>query len=945
MKLTTTTLLLLFITCCSYSQNNNEKPVQKFLKFEKQITSSQEALNEFSNLYKLPKATNFKSIYSNEDRMGGVHEKFQQYLNTIKVEFGTAIVHSLNGVVTSVNGEMYQVANSNSNAVLTKDNALEKAVQHVNAKSYLWENPAEAKLMGYSKPVGELVYLPLLEKNTVVLAYKFDIYATMPISRQEIYIDAQTGKVLLTNAIIKHADKLISSQKLENNSKKIEEAISLALGTAATRYSSSKPIQTKLIGSSYVLNDETRGLGIFTYNMRKGTNYSAAVNFTDNDNNWTALEYNNANKDNGALDAHWGAGTTYDFWKNVFNRNSYDNNNAPIKSYVHYDVKFDNAFWNGSFMTYGDGNNMDVLTSLDVCAHEIGHAICTYTANLVYANQSGAMNEGFSDIWGACIEHYGRTGALTGTISPNVWKIGEDLASNPLRSMSNPLSRNDPDTYLGQNYYTGTADSGGVHTNSGVFNHWFYILTAGKAGTNSAPSPDTYNVSGIGLTKSAEIAYLAERDYLTPNATFLDARLATIAVASSLYCGTNPEVIAVTNAWYAVNVGEQYQSVPSDVALQNIAKTDLITCSETTFTTALTVKNQGTSAIANIAISYTIDGGTAVNSNWTGILNLCEEKQIPLSISGLTRGKHILTVTTTTTNDGRIENNTKSIKLLRNDAGTIGMVNSFTNESDALISYNESDNNSLWVKGIRDASNGTMSSNGNSIYTTNLTGNHPDETKAYLVSQCYNLASVTNPQISFSMKYDLEPNFDIAYVEYSTNFGLNWTVLGTKGTNWYSSDRTNANSGNADDCQNCPGAQWTGTNTTETTYSYSLTSLGNPQNVIFRIVFQSDPAANQKGVNIDNFVVTGTLATANFEIANIMIYPNPSNGIYTLSSPDDTITKLQVFDVSGKIIYTSPANIGNKKITELDLSAVSNGIYFVKIECDSKFVVKRILKQ
>ena len=128
-------------------------------------------------------------------------------------------------------------------------------------------------------------------------------------------------------------------------------------------------------------------------------------------------------------------------------------------------------------------------------------------------------------------------------------------------------------------------------------------------------------------------------------------------------------------------------------------------------------------------------------------------------------------------------------------------------------------------------------------------------------------ASILAPVLKFDMAYDLEPNFDIVYVEYSTDVGQTWKVLGNINSqpNWYNSDRTNESSGTDDDCQNCPGAQWTGTNTTLTEYSYDFlanAALGEPDltlegNVIFRIVFHSDPAVNEEGVIIDNLVVEG----------------------------------------------------------------------------------------
>jgi len=172
--------------------------------------------------------------------------------------------------------------------------------------------------------------------------------------------------------------------------------------------------------------------------MNRGSNYSTATEFSDNDNNWTSTEYNNSNFDNAALDAHWGTMMTLDYWRTVHNRNSFDNYGAKIKSYVHYRYNYVNAFWNGTAMTYGDGNGTTYfpLTSVDICSHEIAHAVCDYTADLIYSNESGAMNEGFSDIWGACVKRFAAP-------EKNTWLNGDEISNTgtPFRSMSNPKSK------------------------------------------------------------------------------------------------------------------------------------------------------------------------------------------------------------------------------------------------------------------------------------------------------------------------------------------------------------------------------------------------------------------------------------------------------------------------------------------------------------------------
>ena len=145
---------------------------------------------------------------------------------------------------------------------------------------------------------------------------------------------------------------------------------------------------------------------------------------------------------------------------------------------------------------------------------------------------------------------------------------------------------------------------------------------------------------------------------------------------------------------------------------------------------------------------------------------------------------------------------------------------------------------------------------------------------------------------------------------------------------------------------NCPGGQWTGTNTTFTEYSTSLYQLGGFSNMIFRIVFQSDDAANAKGVVIDDFVVEGTvLANEKFELNKVGIYPNPSKDIFNVALGNITPKMIEIFDVSGKTIYSEKdLKIVNNEFP-IDLTTASNGIYFVKITTDDQTVTKRIIKK
>ena len=556
----------------------------------------------------------FSLLSAETDALGQLHEKYQVYYKGVKVEFVAYSIHSKAGKVQTISGEGIVIPTLTVRPAIQKQQAFDLAIKHIGASTYLWENPAEAALFNYSKPQGELVLLPQENEKTntteLKLAYKFDLYATAPISRGDLYLDAKTGEVLFYNATIKHLGEHSHAKGLKGQT--ATKSGSSIAANAATRYSGAQAIETTLSGSSYILADATRGLGVNTYNMNHGTSYTAAVNFSDADNNWTAAEYANTNKDNGALDAHWGAEKTYDYWSTVHNRNSYNNAGAQIKSYVHYSSAYDNAFWNGSVMTYGDGSGtyFDILTSIDVAGHEIGHAVCTSTANLAYQKESGAMNEAFSDIWGACIEYFA---------APNksMWLIGEDIERRAghlsLRSMSNPKTELQPDTYGGTYWKTvsctptSTNDYCGVHTNSGVLNHWFYILSMGKTGTNDLGN--AYAVSGISVDKAAKIAYRLESVYLTASSTFANARTFGIQAALDLFGANSPEVIATTNAFYAVGVGAAYAG-PAD-AIAPSTPADLAASGTSFTTTNLT----WTAATDNVAVTgYDVYQGTTLKA-------------------------------------------------------------------------------------------------------------------------------------------------------------------------------------------------------------------------------------------------------------------------------------------------------------------------------------------
>lgn len=353
----------------------------------------------------------------------------------------------------------------------------------------------------------------------------------------------------------------------------------------------------------------------------------------------------------------------------------------------------------------------------------------------------------------------------------------------------------------------------------------------------------------------------------------------------------------------------------------------------------ITVKNNGLNPITTVNLTYNYNGSPQ-NFTWSGNIASGATQNINIPAFNVTKGSYNLRITATTTSDSFSDNNDGTTIFYVNNSGTVGVTNTFENTTDNLLTANSGAITSQWQRGIN--TNGVLATPGNNVYTTNFTGNYPDNVKANLYSSCYNLTNAVNPLIKFKLAYDLELNYDLVYVEYSTNMGQNWTVLGTQAPNWYNSDRTPTTTGN--DCEECKGAQWLGTNTTLTEYSYPLNFLIGQSEVIFRIVFVSDGGSNQLGVVVDDFVIEGLLSNEDFELKNIAIYPNPSTGIYNISTGNKAIDKIEVFDVTGKTIkiINNFSNINTEN--KLDLNKISNGIYFLKITSENQKTIKRIIK-
>ncbi|HSY61653.1 MAG TPA: M4 family metallopeptidase, partial [Cytophaga sp.] len=268
---------------------------------------------------------------------------------------------------------------------------------------------------------------------------------------------------------------------------------------------------------------------------------------TDGDNTWSA------NSQQSAVQAMWGAAMTYSYYSGEHGRTSWDNAGGDMIAYNNSNetgLGPNNSCWGctGNNVILGEGSTSsatDDWNTDDIMGHEFTHGVTQSEAGLVYSNESGALNESFSDIFGEMVESWSEGNCD--------YLVGADRGA--IRSFINPKTYGDPDTYLGTDWYTGTADNGGVHTNSGVQNHWFYLLSEGGSGTNDLGQ--SFNVTAITRFEARLIAYRALTEYLTSSSQYIDARKASLEAALDLYGQCSQEIISVGDAWHAVGVESQ----------------------------------------------------------------------------------------------------------------------------------------------------------------------------------------------------------------------------------------------------------------------------------------------------------------------------------------------------------------------------------------------------
>ncbi|TFG80538.1 MAG: M4 family peptidase [Chrysiogenales bacterium] len=453
---------------------------------------------------------NLRLLRIQDDPLSGIeHHRYQQYFSGLEVFGGEIIRHFKNNDLQEIDGEYYLITEMELKPFLTPEQATDFFRRDLNDLE-LEERAEEIKLLIFPVRDGEtrLAYRILLERGA-------DYSMTG-------FIDAHSGETLSRYSNIK--------------------TDTLSIGTGIGVHGEKLKLSTNYENGKYWLMDKGLNRPVKQYTYIQKENYV----LTDTDNYW--------DQDGVSVSVHAYLGLTYNYYYQVLNRHGIDNHNLNIKAVIHYPGGKDNAFWHSQYMMMffldPGAQGFQTAAALDVIAHEFSHGVTQFTSNLVYANESGALNESFSDIMGTAVEFKWQPEGA-GFLKAD-WYIGEDIYSNYgycLRNLANPNAGGYP-CHLSQKVKlpnTQAGDWGGVHTNCTIYGHAYYLLAHG--GTNKISN---IAVPGIGVEKATKIFYNAFTGYLTQTSQFVNAANGLLKSASTLFGSTSNEYQQTVKAMQAI---------------------------------------------------------------------------------------------------------------------------------------------------------------------------------------------------------------------------------------------------------------------------------------------------------------------------------------------------------------------------------------------------------
>ncbi|WP_405061496.1 M4 family metallopeptidase [Kribbella sp. NBC_01505] len=449
-----------------------------------------------------------------KDPDGTEFVRYDRTFNGLKVVGGDLIVKR--------NGESVGSVKYNYNA-----KAVGVATKPALSQSAALAKGAEAAKFKATGNKGTLVVF--VTPGKPVLAYEVvttGVKADQTPSVLHSFIDAKSGAVLAQDDEIK-------------------------TGTGNSMYAGQVSIGTSGSAPSFSLTDTSRG-GNWTTDLNGSTSGNGTT-FTDADDTWGSGAA--SDRQTAGVDAHYGSQLTWDYYKNVHGRNGIFNNGQGARSRVHYGNAYVNAFWDGTQMTYGDGQgNTKPLTAIDVAGHEMSHGVTEATANLNYSGDAGGLNESTSDIFGTLVEFNANNSTDVGD-----YLIGEKININgngtPLRYMDKPNKD-------GRSYdcWSGSVGGADPHYSSGPLNHWFYLASEGTGTktingvTYTSTACDGATFAGVGRDIVGKVWYRTLSTKLSSGSTYLDAREGAITSAKELYGNDSVECKGIQAAFSGISV-------------------------------------------------------------------------------------------------------------------------------------------------------------------------------------------------------------------------------------------------------------------------------------------------------------------------------------------------------------------------------------------------------
>jgi len=555
--------------------STNQDPLQRLNSFLKET----ELIRQLSD-----PEQDLEIIDISTDDIGFTHIKTAQKYKGIEI-YGMESTFHFNDRKELFTGRLSKIDPAlNLDPTKTTDQVIAIAIEYLRAEKKWQEiNPRSRHLFDNIEPAGKLIILSAANEKSQ-LAYEVTVQANI-IEKWKFLIDAQDGRIL----------------KAFNTSPSDGPTTATAIDLNGV----TRTIDTYQEGAEYLLvntaepmfNAGTSEGVIMTYNFNN--TYDDFSLASSPDNTWT---------NPAAVSAHYFSKLSYNYHYETFGRNSINNNGGNIISFVNQSSEDgsgqDNAFWSGQYLFFGNGGTQlkNLAGGLDVIAHEMGHGVVSNTANLEYYGQSGAMNETYADIFGAMVDR-------------DDWLIGEDVVKQPyfpsgaMRDMADPHNGGQMNDYSiwqpmhVSEMYIGEEDNGGVHINSGIGNHAYYLFA-----------------TAVSKEKAEQVFYRALVYYLTKNSTFIDLRIAVVQSAKDLYGETSQEVRDAIIAFDRVGISEEEQTdYAQDFAVnpgeEFLLSYDIDTLNPNTLyisTTAGTGFNALTSTIMKNSVSVTDNGNVAV---------------------------------------------------------------------------------------------------------------------------------------------------------------------------------------------------------------------------------------------------------------------------------------------------------------------------------------------